>query len=113
MSEQELLRELGAYIAKVRRDRRISQQQLADLSGKMLNTISNIERGLSDPRAGTLASIAQALSIPAQELIAPYHNQILKQGNSVLFIETIKLLHNLDDDELKTANRILHALKKP
>ncbi|MCL2749216.1 MAG: helix-turn-helix domain-containing protein [Alphaproteobacteria bacterium] len=109
MPEKELLRELGAYITKVRRDRKISQQQLADLSGKMLNTISNIERGLTDPRAGTLVAIARALSIPAQELITPYHNTIIKENNSAVFMETVKFLHSLSDDELRKINRALHA----
>ena len=112
MSGQELLRDLGAYIAKVRRDRNISQQQLADLSGKMLNTISNIERGLTDPRAGTLVAIAKALSIPVSELVTPYQNAVIKESNHALWVETLKLLRDLSDEELRTANRILAALHK-
>jgi len=109
----ELLRELGAYITKVRRDRKMSQQQLADLSGKMLNTISNIERGLTDPKAGTLVAIAKALRIPPQELILPFHNRILKESKLDLWMETVKLMHELDEEELQTAKRLLAALRKP
>jgi len=110
MPEQQLLRELGAYITKVRRDRKMSQQQLADMSGKMLNTISNIERGLTDPRAGTLVSIARALSVPPQELISPYHKMIVKESDHALFAETVKLLHHFSDKQLKKINKVLQAI---
>lgn len=112
MSGQELLLELGAYVAKVRRERRISQQQLAKLSGKMLNTISNVERGLTDPRAGTLVAIAKALNIPVQELIVPYHNTIVKESDTALMLQTVNLLRNLSSEQLRIANKILSALRE-
>ncbi|MCL2331754.1 MAG: helix-turn-helix domain-containing protein [Proteobacteria bacterium] len=112
MDKQEFLRDLGAYISKVRRERRISQQQLAGRSGKMLNTISNIERGLADPRASTLVSIAGALGIPAPELLIKNHNAVIKEVNSALMTEIVKLLHAFDDAELRTAHRVLSALRK-
>jgi transcriptional regulator with XRE-family HTH domain len=111
MKDAYFAKEMGAWIAKVRRNRNMSQQQLADLSGKMLNTISNIERGLADPRAGTLIAIADALNIPASELFAQFHNAIIKKSDSELWVETVRLLRDLSDEKLDTARRILAALK--
>ncbi|MBS7094188.1 MAG: helix-turn-helix transcriptional regulator [Azospirillum sp.] len=48
----------------------MSQEDFADVSGKMINTRSNIEHGLSDPKVTTLMSISKALGISIDELFS-------------------------------------------
>ena len=43
----QILKTLGRRIAQLRKQKGMSQEDFADVSGKMINTISNIERGLS------------------------------------------------------------------
>lgn len=71
MTESEqILKNLGSRIADLRRQKGLSQEAFAEISGKMINTVSNIERGLSDPKITTLMSFSKALGISLGELFA-------------------------------------------
>ncbi len=57
-------------LTRLRRERCLSQQQLAYLSGLSLNTIWNMERGLTTyPTARTLRKLATGLGIPEKVLL--------------------------------------------
>ena len=45
---QHFIAELGQRIARLRKARGYNQFEFADRSGKMINTISKIERGIGD-----------------------------------------------------------------
>ena len=64
----QILKTLGKRIATLRKQQGMNQEEFADVSGKMINTISNIERGLSDPKVTTLLSLTQALNVPVDVL---------------------------------------------
>lgn len=70
MTDKLYLQKLGKKIAVLRKEKRFSQEELADISGKMINTISNIERGLADPKITTLMALAKALNVSLQDLLA-------------------------------------------
>ena len=55
--------ELGKQIAKARRDLFLTQKDLSDKLGITVTQISNIERGLSNPRIETLQNIAKELGV--------------------------------------------------
>jgi transcriptional regulator with XRE-family HTH domain len=56
-------------LARLRRERCVSQQQLADLAGVSLNTIWRMERGVTTyPTARTLHRLATGLGITEQAL---------------------------------------------
>lgn len=59
---------VGPVIRRVRLQRGMSLQQLAEASGVSIGTLSQIERNLSNPSLGMLTSIRQALSIPLSAL---------------------------------------------
>lgn len=59
---------VGPVIRRVRLQRGMSLQQLADASGVSIGTLSQIERNLSNPSLGMLTNIRQALSIPLSAL---------------------------------------------
>ena len=66
----QMLKNLGRRIAYLRKQQGMSQEDFAEASGKMINTISNIERGLSDPKISTLVSISNALNTSIEELFS-------------------------------------------
>ena len=91
MKEIDLLSAIGRKVALLRKEQKMSQEELAAASGKMINTISNIERGLSDPKVSTLLAIAQTLNIRIENLFtdnnvagAPHASNNLKQINDLL-----------------------------
>ncbi len=74
-SEKELfLRKLGAHIRKVRESKGIKGVDLASLCEMPRNSISRIERGVSNPTAFTLMKIAEAMEMTIEEMFSNYNN---------------------------------------
>lgn len=62
---------LGDNVRKARKERDMTQLQLAAAAGLGIATISDIERGqITDPQLSTLASLAHALGVPIEVLWA-------------------------------------------
>lgn len=61
----------GEHIAALRKQRGMSQQQLATLSDTHLSHIGNIELGNRKMGLKTARSLATALGVPLDELILP------------------------------------------
>jgi transcriptional regulator with XRE-family HTH domain len=59
---------LARTIRQLRRDRELSQEALAAAAGIHPKHLSEIERANKDPRATTVARIAEALGMSAAEL---------------------------------------------
>ena len=62
---------IAANIARLRLDRRLTQDQLAAKAGISRVALGKIERGAVVPRAQTLAALAAALATPVRELVTP------------------------------------------
>lgn len=60
----------GRVLRRVRRERDLSQEALADRAGLARNHVSEIERARRDPRLTTLVHIADALDMGLGELLA-------------------------------------------
>lgn len=61
---------LGKLIRKARRDRDLTQSQVADMAGVSRSLIATIETGVGEPSLTTLKKIAQALDISTSDLSA-------------------------------------------
>lgn len=55
---------LAAQIKQARKQQKLSQQQLADLSRLPKSTIGRIEAGITSPKVSTLLQISKALDTP-------------------------------------------------
>ncbi|MFI3321617.1 MAG: helix-turn-helix transcriptional regulator [Rikenellaceae bacterium] len=64
MKTEQILKEIGENIKKLRKARGISQQQLADLCDFETSNMSRIEAGKSNFTISTLNKIAIALDVP-------------------------------------------------
>jgi transcriptional regulator with XRE-family HTH domain len=60
---------LGQNIRERRKERRMSQTELAQKAGVALMTISRLERGEHDPHVRTLSQIARGLGVPLLRLM--------------------------------------------
>jgi transcriptional regulator with XRE-family HTH domain len=60
---------LGRKIRELRKERRMSQTELAEKAGVALMTISRLERGEHDPHVRTLWHIARGLGVSLFELM--------------------------------------------
>lgn len=59
---------LGLNIKKIRKEKKLTQQQLADKIGKGLNFMGKIEVAYSRPSLDTIIDIAEALKVTVSEL---------------------------------------------
>ena len=59
---------LGQQVRALRRQRRLTQEQLAELAGVSLQHIGEIERGLGNPTLNSLVKLSDALDISLSEL---------------------------------------------
>jgi len=65
---RELSEKLGARIRELRGRARLTQQQLADLTGKSPEAISNLERGKAIPSVATLQVFANRLGVSLKDM---------------------------------------------
>ena len=107
--EQIFLHQLGKRIAFLRKQKAFSQEEFAERSGKMINTISNIERGISDPKITTLLSFAQTLEVPLEALIENDQPD-LKETYSELITQITNILKKQDEHTLKIVLKQIKAL---
>ena len=63
-----LKQDFGQRIQKLRKDKKITQEQLAEMVGIDPKNISRIEKGNNYPTAENLTSIAKALHVDIYEL---------------------------------------------
>ncbi len=106
--ENTTLKELGKRIATLRKQKGFSQEEFADISGKMINTVSNIERGLTDPKMSTIISFANALNIHVQDLLSDIPSTNIQHSDTLNNI--IRLLEKQDEKTLKTVFKQIEAL---
>ena len=64
------MNQLGQKIVQARKNKGISQEQLAEDSQINLRTLQRIEKGVTTPHGETLKRISEALNIPLDNLIS-------------------------------------------
>jgi transcriptional regulator with XRE-family HTH domain len=62
--------QFAANLRRARREARLTQEQLSDRCGLHSTEISRLERGVREPRLGTIVQVARGLGIPAADLLA-------------------------------------------
>ena len=106
-----LLKLIGRRIGNSRRFRNLSQSDLADMSGKMVNTISNIERGLFDVKITTLNDISKALKLPIVELVVN-ENPVIRDENKELYRSTLRVIRKLSPEDMQKMQDIMKLFLK-
>lgn len=61
----------GKRLRKYRRNKDLTQEQLAELVGVSVDFVSLIERGLSSPSFDTIQKMSEVLEVPVEEFFKP------------------------------------------
>ena len=70
--EAEYLRQILAHnVLYLRKKRRLSREELSELSGVSVNAISKVEKQQTYPRLDILAGLAKGLDLPLKRLLDP------------------------------------------
>ena len=62
---------IGTNISRLRSERRLTQEELAQQAGITRVTLGKVERGVVLPRASTLGALARSLDVSIRELVEP------------------------------------------
>lgn len=101
MKENEFNNLLGQRIKTLRKANNLSQEKLADLIDKSVDTVSNIERGIFAPRLDTALEIANALDIELFELFQVREMPLEDKEKMKLLDEIFNLLKDQPDEILQ------------
>lgn len=95
---------LGQRLALLRKQRRLTQEELADRAGVGVKYLSTVERGLSNPSYLFLSQLASAMSLSLPEVVA-------EPGR--IDLEIASLLEGRSRGERARALAVLHVLLAP
>jgi transcriptional regulator with XRE-family HTH domain len=62
---------VGRNVGRIRREKGLTQEQLADISGFSQQYISGLEQGRRNPTVVTLYELATALGVSHMDLVRP------------------------------------------
>jgi transcriptional regulator with XRE-family HTH domain len=108
---KDLKHQIGRQIAKARMARGLTQEGLAELTGRSVEAISNIERGKSFPNVETLQSLSQHLTVQVRDFFEATSSSRTDRRTR-LETRAHSVLHSLTDEFLEIAMEQLGALKK-
>jgi transcriptional regulator with XRE-family HTH domain len=74
--------DFGKALKRLRKDRKLSQEELADLSGLDRSYISILERNLKLPSLYTILALASGLGIKASEFMMEMENPVFDRVNA-------------------------------
>jgi transcriptional regulator with XRE-family HTH domain len=101
MDVSTLQRELGIRIQALRKQRGLTQEELAEAVGRSVDTVSNIERGFSLTRIETALAIAVALKTTLRDLFDLEPLPSTAPEKRVLIDQLIELVRPLDPGTLE------------
>ena len=96
----------GQAIQRIRRERGMTQEQLAELTDVASNSISRIERGLLTPALPTLVDICNALGTSADSILAAY----IASDTAIRWTPLAEKLGGLDLEKQHKIEAILDCL---
>ena len=96
----------GQAIQRIRKERGMTQEELADKSGITSNTVSRIERGLLIPALPTLIDICNALGTGADSILAAY----ITADTPIRWSLLAQKLNGLDADKQDKIETVLDCL---
>ena len=106
MDKRVVIKQIGKNIQKIRKERKITQENLAELINIETISMSKIETGKSYPTSENLSKIANILNVEPYELFI-FENT---KNTEELKQEIIHLVKNIEDDRKKLI-KILNTIK--
>ena len=76
MDKQDELRVFGDVVRRLRVERGVSQESLADEAGLHRTYISLVERGLRNPSLTVIRQLARALHVTATDLVSAFEDDV-------------------------------------
>ena len=104
-------RKIGENIAKYRKQRNLSQKQLAELVGIAPQTLSCIETGINNPLFNVMIEIAIVLEIPLAHFFI-FDDLTYNVADKELLFLASEAFNGLDYKQRQLAFKLLKCLKE-
>ncbi len=104
-------KKIGENIAKFRKEKKLSQKQLATLAGISPQTLSCIEIGINNPSFNVIIKIVQILNIPIAYIFTFDENIYTIENKQLLFLAS-KAFENVEYSKRKTIFKLIECFKK-
>ncbi|WP_341730918.1 helix-turn-helix domain-containing protein [Microcoleus sp. EPA2] len=119
MNYKEARRQFAAKVSQLRREKRITQDELAELIDKTTDYISLLERGERSPSFEVIFSLAEALDVPATYLISfsqsgenkALVNTLIAEPVSPSVVEPVEEAVTTKEERISDAKRLENAMK--
>jgi transcriptional regulator with XRE-family HTH domain len=92
----------GGHLKTLRKHKKLTQSELAELSGLKLNHISKLERNEVEPKLSTLIKLKKALKISSNRLM----NEEDKSPEGIL-ISSFEEISRLPEEDKNLINRVI------
>ncbi len=108
--ETDLGKRLGKRLRELREQRGLTQTEFAALSGKAVETISNMERGKTIPGLLTLDQFAKRLGVGLEDLVCPDAPEVSANDKNAAIIAAAA--KRLPENELALVAGVIGLLDK-
>jgi len=83
---KQIVLQVGATLKRIRKEKKLSLEELSELTGVSKLTLGNIERGETNPTVGILWKISQGISLPLMTLFTSESSvNIYRAGQGLRF----------------------------
>ena len=100
-------RQIGLRVRAYRLERKLTQEQLAEMIDRTVETVSNLERGINLPNQSTLQRLARSLDVSLEDLLLERDSN---SGRPLEYFQAIEVLKRLDANRLQLAYKVLKAI---
>ena len=103
--------DLAQKIKKIRKERKVSQHDLAEKVGINPNHLSRLETGKYNPSVSVLKKIAESLEVPVEYLMNDEDGDIPEiQVRNKSLLEKVKLIETLDEEDQEVITKIIDTM---
>ncbi|AUC08903.1 hypothetical protein BLX90_00970 [Rhizobium sp. Y9] len=102
---------MGLRLKAIRKEKKLTQDELAARMGRSVDALSNLERGRSLPNFTTIELLCQALGIPLKSLF-DFEETTLPRRKAQLLEELQSIARGLSDADLELAIEQIRALSR-
>lgn len=111
MSGDQLKRQFGLRVQELRRQRELTQEQLAERIGKSTYTVSNIENGRLSTRIETASKLSEALGVSLADLFEIQHTKPATDREYRRAVDdVVKSLAKLSPRDVEKINKIIQMM---
>ena len=108
MDPEQFRRSLGQMIRRLRREKRLTQEVLAELASVNAKHLGEVEQGKANPTVGILLKLASGLELEMSELFLG--SESTGRDDALIYGEIMALVRRLNQPDLQRLHKVLKVI---